>query len=64
MADLRGAMKRAAEAPSGGQRLKIGTRILYFRRAASHRIFYRETEHGIEVLRILHASMDFARHLT
>jgi toxin ParE1/3/4 len=62
--DLRMAIERAAEAPLSGQQMKIGARLYYFRRAASHRIFYRETRGGIEVLRVLHAQMDFARHLT
>jgi len=63
MADLHSAIERAAEAPLTGQQMRIGARTFYFRRAASHRIFYRETKRGIEVLRILHAQMDFARHL-
>jgi toxin ParE1/3/4 len=63
MHDLRRAVEPAAEAPSAGQQVRIGARRFYVRRAASHRIFYRETERGIEVLRVLHARMDFARHL-
>jgi toxin ParE1/3/4 len=64
MSDLRKALERAAEAPSAGRQVKIGARMLYVRRAGSHRIFYRETERGIEVLRVLHARMDFARALS
>ncbi len=63
MNDLRQAVERAAEAPSAGQELRIGARVVHVRRAASHRIFYRTTADGIEILRVLHARMDFARHL-
>ena len=63
MHDLREAMERAAETPTKGQRLNIGSRTFHVRRAGSHRIFYRMTEHGIDVLRVLHARMDFGRHL-
>lgn len=33
-------------------------------RVASHAIFYREMKQGIEIVRVLHQSMDFERHLT
>jgi toxin ParE1/3/4 len=63
MNDLRKAMERAAESPSAGRKLRIGGRIFRVRDATSHRVFYRETEQGIEVLRVLHARMNFARQM-
>ena len=33
-------------------------------RAGRHLVFYRETREAIEVLRVLHQSMDLARHLS
>ena len=30
---------------------------------ASHSVFYRKTEEGVLIVRILHQSMDFERHL-
>ncbi|HKM63956.1 MAG TPA: type II toxin-antitoxin system RelE/ParE family toxin, partial [Acidisphaera sp.] len=36
----------------------------YYRCAAgSHVVFYRRTDAGIEIVRILHGRMDFVRHL-
>ncbi len=61
--DLRKTLEHAAETPSAGRRVKIGQRVFRTRRSGSHLVFYRETARGIEVLRILHMRMDFARHL-
>jgi len=30
---------------------------------ASHSIFYRKTENGVLIMRVLHQNMDFGRHL-
>lgn len=39
-------------------------RVGYHRlRAGSHILFYRQAEGGIDLVRILHAAMDFDRHL-
>ena len=47
------ARPHTTEAGASYQRYNIGR----------HAIFYRETEQGIYVLRILHGAMDFDRHL-
>ena len=52
-----------ADAPGLGLRIdKIRHGYLKFP-AGSHVIFYRQSESGIEVIRILHKSMDVERHL-
>jgi toxin ParE1/3/4 len=32
-------------------------------RVGSHVVFYRQTAHGVEIVRILHGAMDFDQHL-
>jgi toxin ParE1/3/4 len=61
--DIRKTLEHAVETPSAGRRVEIGGRVYRMRRSGSHQIFYRETPRGIDVLRVLHARMDFARHL-
>ena len=35
---------------------------LYACRVASHRVFYKMTEEGVSIYRVLHQAMDFKRH--
>lgn len=60
---LDGALQRLAENPRLG-RASEDIRAGYFRRRyRSHMIFYKKTDFGILVVRVLHAQMDFIRHL-
>ena len=60
---IRRTMEKVAAHPDRGlpcDRIKLG----YFRIASgSHMIFYRRSRTGIRVLRVLHQSMDYVRHL-
>jgi toxin ParE1/3/4 len=56
-------IRAAAENPGLGlQREELGEGIRSVR-AGQHHIFYRETDEGILILRVLHAGMDFRRHI-
>lgn len=55
-------MRVLADNPSRGRkRLEVSGMPMSFHEG-KHMIFYRPTEDGIEVLRVLHDSMDFSRH--
>ena len=61
--DLRGRMRWLAESPNRGQdRGSLGPSLRSFPQA-SHVIFYRRADVGIEVVRILHQRMEPMRHL-
>ncbi|MDP3174167.1 MAG: type II toxin-antitoxin system RelE/ParE family toxin [Phenylobacterium sp.] len=61
--DLQRVIESAAEHPRLG-RASDDIRAGYFRRTAgSHVVFYRLNAEGVEVVRILHQSMDFDRNL-
>ena len=52
-----------AEAPQQGQTC-ANIRLGYRRRSAEHHVIYfRETDYGIAVVRVLHQRMDATRHL-
>ena len=58
-----GVFARIARRPSLGHRCD-NIRAGYFRFAAgSHVVFYRQSGPGVIVIRVLHQSMDFDRHL-
>ena len=49
--------------PEKGKKMpKIRIDFFYFR-ALSHYVFYKRSENGIEVVRVLHKMMDFSKHL-
>jgi toxin ParE1/3/4 len=48
--------------PRRGQRCK-GRGGFFMYPAGSHLVFYKRVADGIDIVRILHASMDFKRHL-
>lgn len=61
--EITAAMNRVADAPSRGRQsdeVREGYRQIGI---GSHRIFFVETAHGIDVVRILHQRMDADRHL-
>ena len=56
-------LEALAETPGLGRKID-DIRLGYLKfPAGSHVIFYRRSESGIEVIRILHKSMDVERHL-
>lgn len=60
---LRDSVKRVAAAPSRGRSFTVGRKRYRRYRSGSHLIFYRKTNRGIRIVRILHESMDHERHL-
>ena len=60
---LRESMRHVALDPSRGQSVMVGIGSYHRYRSGSHVIFYRRTKRGIRIVRILHQSMDHARHL-
>ena len=57
------AFQRLAEFPDIGRNASY-IRSGYMRmETASHSVFYRKTEGGLLIVRVLHQRMDFARHL-
>ncbi len=63
LALIRGVIERVAKRPSWGRSCDE-IRRGYFRIAAgSHVVFYNRRAHEIVIVRVLHQSMDFARHL-
>lgn len=61
--DINALMSRLASHPDRGRSVD-DIRTDYFRASIeSHAVFYRRAETGIFVIRILHQSMDFQRHL-
>ncbi len=59
---LHEAVQRLAEFPDIGRDARQ-IRPGYFRmEVSSHAVFYRKTENGILIIRVLHERMDFARH--
>jgi toxin ParE1/3/4 len=59
---LHEAFRRLAEFPDIGRDARH-IRPGYFRmEVASHTVFYRKTDEGILIIRVLHERMDFARH--
>ncbi len=54
---------RLAEFPELGRdagHIRPGYRVM---EAASHSVFYRRTDDGVLIMRVLHQHMDFERHL-
>lgn len=49
--------------PTAGRACPEYRRGYYKKKCGSHVVFYRIAGDGIEVIRILHESMDFGRHL-
>jgi toxin ParE1/3/4 len=60
---LRDSIKRVAAEPSRGRSMTVGHKSYQRYRSRSHLIFYRKTNRGIRIVRILHESMDHERHL-
>jgi toxin ParE1/3/4 len=63
LSSINAALEEIAKSPSMGRRcddLRAGYRR---HRVSSHIICFRPISDGIEVIRILHQSMDFRRHL-
>jgi toxin ParE1/3/4 len=61
--EIRGAIETVVREPLRGRRCDH-IRAGYFRYAAgSHVLFYRIVADGIDIVRVLHQRMDFARHL-
>lgn len=62
-AQLRNRMLQLAEKPNMGRRnIQINKDILYYHEGR-HFLFYKSIPGGIEIVRVLHDSMDFKRHL-
>jgi toxin ParE1/3/4 len=54
----------AAKRQTAPRRDRRSARAGYFQiESASHAIFYRKTDTGILIVRVLHERMDFKRHL-
>jgi toxin ParE1/3/4 len=62
-ASIHQAMARLAENPSLGRQVRGIPEEYRAYRSGSHMIFYRTVEEEPHVVRILHQSMDFLRHL-
>ncbi|MET9328985.1 type II toxin-antitoxin system RelE/ParE family toxin [Tsukamurella sp. NPDC003166] len=63
LAEIRAACERIAEGPDRGRRCD-DVREGYRRYGiGSHVIHYREGDHGVDVIRVLHQRMDPLRHL-
>jgi len=60
---LRESIRRAALDPSRGRPVRVGGRSYHRYRSGSHVIFCRIARKKLHVVRILHQSMDHARHL-
>ncbi|GAA1086876.1 type II toxin-antitoxin system RelE/ParE family toxin [Tsukamurella spumae] len=63
LSEIRAALERIAAEPSRGRRcdeVRDGYRRYGI---GSHLIYYRERDHGVDVIRILHQRMDPSRHL-
>ena len=61
---LRDRMRWLAKAPARGKhRDELGPGLFSYPQG-SHIIFYRVADNGIEVVRVLHQTMDSVRHLT
>ena len=56
-------MERVALDPSRGRSVSVRGRTYHQYRTGSHMIFYRETDHGVQIVRVLHQSMNHAQHL-
>ena len=55
-------IERVALDPSRGRSLSVRGRSYHQYRSGSHMIFYREMDRGIQIVRVLHQSMN-AQHL-
>ena len=63
VSDLRRAIELVAADPRCGTKCD-DIRAGYFKYlAGSHVLFFKSTRNGIDIVRILHASMDFGQHL-
>ena len=61
--DLNGAFKKLANEPNLGRDYRfVRTNLLAFN-VASHVVFFKVSSVGITILRVLHRSMDYGRHL-
>ena len=60
---LRESIARVALDPSRGRSVSVRGKSYYQYRSGSHMIFYRETNRGVQIVRILHQSMQYLRHL-
>ncbi|GIK50453.1 MAG: type II toxin-antitoxin system RelE/ParE family toxin [Hyphomonadaceae bacterium] len=63
VAALRAELERVRERPEIGRRLRDAQAPFLRRVCGSHVIFYLADDDVLDVVRILHASMDFAAHL-
>jgi toxin ParE1/3/4 len=60
---LRESIERVARDPSRGRSVSARGKSYYQYRSGSHMIFYRETNRGVQIVRVLHQSMEYVRHL-
>jgi toxin ParE1/3/4 len=60
---LRESMERVALDPSRGRSVSVRGKSYYRYRSGSHMILYRETNRGVQIVRVLHQSMEYIRHL-
>lgn len=56
-------MAELADAPDRGRSADEINPGLWRHRCESHVIFYRYADHGIDIVRVLHAKMNWAAHL-
>jgi toxin ParE1/3/4 len=60
---LRESIERVALDPSRGRSVSVKGKSYRQYRSGSHVIFYRETNRGVQIVRVLHQNMEYVRHL-
>lgn len=62
--DLANTFQKLADDPTLGQNYDFVRSGLFIYRIVSHVIFYKRSPVGIIIIRVLHKSMDYKRHLS
>ena len=60
---LRESIERVALDPSRGRSLSVRGKSYHQYRSGSHMIFYRDMGRGVQIVRVLHQSMNYSQHL-